>query len=792
MKKIFLLIITLIISINLSAQNYTQTIRGVIVDKTTQTPLPGASIVILNTSTLIGTATNLDGEFRFDSIPVGRHSLQISFIGYKTINISNVLLTSGKQLVLNIEMEEQASYLKEIVIIADKQKGNVINEMASISARTFSVEETERYAGSLGDPARMVSNFAGVTMVNDQRNDIIIRGNSPVGLLWRLDGIEIPNPNHFGASGTTGGPVSMLNNNLLSNSDFFTSAFPAEYGNAMSGVFDLTMRSGNNQKREYVAQVGFNGFEIGAEGPLIKGEKSSYLINYRYSTLGLLNAIGFDFGTGTAIPQYQDLTFKIDLLKTKLGKFTIFGLGGKSYIQLHDSKIEANDDANYNLSGTDLDYGTNTGVLALSNLYFFNEKTRIKTILSIQGAQGTTKLDSLKFDNTGKIIENSNYRYYGSNNTEIKYSFSTHFIKKIDSKNNYKIGIYYDLYNIEAIDSVLISSGDFHNNYNIKNKNISIIRAYSAWQHKFSNFFTTNYGIYSQFYNKEVSIEPRFGLSYQLTEKQKLSAGYGLHSQMQPRMYYFSQTYLSDNLYLQNNQNMKFSKSHQIVLGYEYFINSNTRIKLETYYQYLFNIPVSNTFPEFSMINTGTEFYESIPDSLENKGTGENYGLEITIEKFLSNNFYFLSTMSLYDSKYKGYDDKTRNTAFNNNFVCNILGGYEFYINQNLSLSFDVKSSYALGKPYVPIDIDASILQNETVYDWNKAFEKKYDNYFRTDIRISFKLNGKKINQEWAIDLQNITNHQNIYSEAYNPRTKNFIRTYQTGFYPMLLYRIRF
>jgi len=237
---------------------------------------------------------------------------------------------------------------------------------------------------------------------------------------------------------------------------------------------------------------------------------------------------------------------------------------------------------------------------------------------------------------------------------------------------------------------------------------------------------------------------------------------------------------------------MKFSKSHQIVLGYEYFINSNTRIKLETYYQYLFNIPVSNTFPEFSMINTGTEFYESIPDSLENKGTGENYGLEITIEKFLSNNFYFLSTMSLYDSKYKGYDDKTRNTALNNNFACNILGGYEFYINQNLSLSFDVKSSYALGKPYVPIDIDASILQNETVYDWSKAYEKKYDNYFRTDIRISFKLNGKKINQEWAIDLQNISNTQNVYSEAYNPRTQDISKTYQTGFFPMVLYRLKF
>jgi hypothetical protein len=352
--------------------------------------------------------------------------------------------------------------------------------------------------------------------------------------------------------------------------------------------------------------------------------------------------------------------------------------------------------------------------------------------------------------------------------------------------------MYYDLYNLKAIDSVLISTGNFHNNYNIKNKNIPIVRTYSAWQHKFSNIFTTNYGIYAQYYNNELSIEPRFGLSYQLSEKQTFSAGYGLHSQMQPRLYYFSQTYLSDNSYLQTNENMKFSKSHQAVLGYEYFFNSNTRIKLESYYQYLFNIPVSKTFPEFSIVNTGTQFYESIPDSLENKGTGENYVVEITIEKFLSNNFYFLSTISIYNSKYKGYDNKTRNTAFNNNFVSNVLGGYEFNITKNSSLSIDVKSSYALGKPYVPIDIDASILQNETVYDWSKAYEKKYDNYFRTDIRISFKLNWKKVNQEWAIDLQNITNHKNIYSEAYNSRTKNIIKTYQTGFYPMFLYRIRF
>lgn len=169
----------------------------------------------------------------------------------------------------------------------------------------------------------MAANFAGVSIVDDSRNDIIIRGNSPIGLLWRLDGVEVPNLNHFSAAGTTGGPVSMINNNLLANSDFFTSAFPAEYGNAMSGVFDLKMRNGNNQKREYVGQIGFNGFELGAEGPFKKGE-GSYIVNYRYSVLGLMSKIGMKSGTGDATPYYQDLSFKINLPRTKIGKLSLF------------------------------------------------------------------------------------------------------------------------------------------------------------------------------------------------------------------------------------------------------------------------------------------------------------------------------------------------------------------------------------------------------------------------------------------------------------------------------------
>jgi len=799
MRTITTLILVVITTL-LFAQNdaFKQTIRGTVYDKITQSPLPGASVIVLNTNPLMGTTTDANGKFKFNNIPVGRHNLQVSFIGYNTTGVKNVLLTSGKQLVLNIELEEQAFVTEEVVIKAEREKANAINEMATVSARTFSVEETERYAGSLGDPSRMAANFAGVSMVNDQRNDIVIRGNSPTGVLWRLDGVEIPNPNHFGASGTTGGPVSMLNNNLLTNSDFFTSAFPAEYGNAMSGVFDLKMRSGNNEKREYVAQVGFNGFEFGAEGPFKKGGQGSYLVNYRYSTMGLMNAMGMEFGTGKAIPQYQDLTFKIDLPRTKLGRFSIFGVGGLSYIELYDSKTAVSDknDSGYNLAGTDLDFGSDMGVIGISNLYFFNERTSLKTNISIQGSRASTRIDSLKFDSDGAIIPNSNYRFYDSKTTEIKYSASIHLKRKINSRNNVIVGFYYDLYNVTFIDSALVNTPEFtgyNKNFDVKGQ-IPIVRAYTQYQHKFSNSLTLNLGLYSQYVDisKDATIEPRVGIKYKITNKHTLSAGYGLHSQMQPRIYYFTQTRLDDGTYIKTNENMKLSKSHQYVLGYDYLISTNFRFKSEIYYQKLFNIPVSPSSTEFSMLNIGADFGTFVPDSLKNIGTGENYGIELTLEKFLSNNFYFLSTVSLFESKYKGYSKTERNTAFNNNYVINILGGYEFKIAKHYSLSVDIKGSYAGGKRYVPIDLEASKISNSTEYDWDNAYDNKYDDYFRTDVRISLKVDGKRINQEWAIDLQNVTNTQNIYSEAYNPRTQDISKTYQTGFFPMFLYRLKF
>jgi len=800
MKYLFYLILTLyVVSVSFGQGNYTQTIRGVVLDKNSQISLPGATVMLLNSDQAVGATTDSDGNFAIENVPTGRKGIVISYLGYHTLTMNGLNLTSGKEMVLSIELEEKVNTLSEVVITAKQRKDMALNKMAAVSARSFTVEETERYAGSLGDPSRMVSNFAGVAMTNDSRNDIIIRGNSPAGVLWRLDGIEIPNPNHFSSFGTTGGPVNMLNNNLLTNSDFLTSAFPAEYGNVSSGVFDLKMRTGNSQKREYTGQIGFNGFEFGAEGPFRKGGKATYLANFRYSTLEVMNAIGLDFGTGTAVPQYKDLAFKINVPTKKYGTFNLIGMGGISFIELHDSEsslLNKEDDLNYNYGGLDLDYGSDLAVLGLSHQFFVNNRTRLETYVSALGNRAKTHSDSLRFDSLGSIIQNSNYLFYDSRGTEMKYSFSTHLKSKLNAANNTSFGIYYDLNTVDYLDSArYYKINGFIKNFDIKG-NMSLLRAYGQWQHFFGSKLKMNAGLYGAYasINDEIVAEPRLSFKYNITPSQSFSFGYGMHSIMQPRMFYFIQALVdtANMVYAQNNLHLKMTKSHQLVLAYDHVLSEDFRFKSEIYYQYLYDVPVSKTTPQFSLLNSGDSFTSLVGDNLVNEGTGYNYGLELTLEKFFDGHYYLLTTLSLFESKYKGFDDVERNTSFNGNFVWNVLGGYEFMLGRHNSLSLSVRSVYAGGKRYIPIDLERSIEENFTTYNWDKAYENKYGDYFRLDARFGFKMNGKRVNQEWAIDFQNFTNNKNIYSESFNPRSKSTGYDYQTGFYPMFLYRIQF
>ncbi|MCX6231653.1 MAG: TonB-dependent receptor [Bacteroidetes bacterium] len=778
----------------------TSTIRGSISDHTTKSSLTGANIILLNSSPLKGATTDANGKFRLENINVGRVSLKISFMGYKDVYLNNLTLNTGKELLLDIEMEENIITQKAVVIKANADKLATINNMTSVSARSFSVEETGRYAGSRNDVARMASNYAGIVGSNDARNDIIIRGNSPSGLLWRLEGVDIPNPNHYGALSATGGPVCILNNNVMANSDFLTAAFPAEYGNAVSGVFDLKMRNGNNEKHEFIGQIGFNGFELGAEGPISKKNGSSYLVNVRYSTLEVMEKMGVDFGTGTGIPKYQDFSMKLNFPKTALGSFSVFALGGMSKIEMWDSRKDTTKDRLdfYGGEGFDLTNGSDMIAGGVTNTYMWSSNTYTKLSLSAAFHDFNTIVDSLIPANLIKI---PNYR---NNFKENNITFSFLLNHRINSRSFVRTGFFlrdmgFNLY--ERIhkdeDNGLRTVTDF-------NGSSWLLQPYIQHQYKFTDDLSLNTGLHAMYFglNRDYSIEPRLGIKWNFRANQSLSLGYGMHSQLNSISVYFRQTLLPDGSFKRMNEDISMMKSQHLVLGYDRNINEFARIKAEVYYQYLDHVAVNGNINNYySLINEGASFGYATPDTLKATGRGRNYGIELTLEHFLNKGFYYLFTASFFESKYSGSDNIERNTAFNGNYVVNALIGKEIVLgNKNKEqqkrniLSFDLKTTYAGGQRYTPnsVMLDANSGKYYRNYDENKAYSLQYKDYTRTDLKLTYRRNGKKITQEWAIDIQNLFDQQNVYTQKLNTKTGASSYIYQTGRMIIPQYRIIF
>lgn len=786
MSRIVIIIFLFLYTSNVSGQHL-QTVRGHVIDKESKIPLPGVNVVLLNSDPLRGTVTDPDGNFRIERIPIGRQSFQISLIGYKQLLIPSILLNSVNEIILEAELEENVILGSEVVIKGSVEKDQARNQMALVSARSFTVEETEKYAGSRGDVARMAMNYAGVSAANDQRNDIIIRGNSPSGLLWRLEDVDIPNPNHFAEGGTTGGPVGMLNNNLLQNSDFFTGAFPAEYGNALSGVFDLNIRNGNNQKHENLFQVGFNGFEAGAEGPLNKNHKSSYLANFRYSTLQLMDGL-INLGT-SGIPKYKDLSFKLNFPLRK-GRLSIFGLTGDSQISILASK-NGNGQDMYSNEGQNLINRSRMGAAGISYTHFINEHTWYKFILSGVYQDGGTTIDTMAVN--GIFHPNIDHNY-----GEFRTSVSGFLHKKYNTQLSTRIGFTVDRMGFDLLSKTsgstyiglrpLIDYGKGLLN------GVTLYQPYIQATYRVNDKFTVVPGIHFTYFdlNGAASLEPRIGVNWQFAAKQKLSLGYGLHSRTQALSTYFLGSQLNDGSLIETNKKLKFSKSNQFVLGYDKSIAQNTRLKAEVYYQSIFNVPVEKRSSSFSLLNTGAGWGVNAEDSLKNAGTGSNYGLEFTAERFFSKNIYYLGTLSLFESKYSGSDGIERNTAFNGNYVLNFLVGKEFRLNEHSGLNIDFKITYAGGKRYTPVDLKASHDAYTTKYDDSKAFAMQFDPFLKADIKFGYRLNWRKVSQEWVFYIENFTNHNNVLMQIYSP-SKNEVKSInQLGFFPMMQYRIHF
>lgn len=781
MKRFLLMLISL--PSLLFAQNNTQNIRGVVTDKLSQTPLTG--VVVQIASIQKSSSSDENGNFTLSNIPPDRYDISATFLGYKTIIIPNVVVTSGKEVIIDIAMEESYKQIGEVLVKANNKEGTV-NKLATVSARTFSMEEVNRYAGGRSDPARLAANFAGVSAPDDSRNDIVIRGNSPVGVLWRIDGMNVTNPNHFASVGTTGGAVSALNTNLLKNSDFFTSAFPAEYGNATAGVFDLGFRNGNNKKSETTLQMGvITGLEATTEGPFSKKSDASYLIGYRYALAGVAQTLGVDIGT-TATPSYQDLSFKINSGKSKFGKFSLFGILATSTIEI----AGGSSNTLYG-NGNQVDFASKIGIVGLNHIKQINAKSYVST---------TAGLNYSSTDQTGYSYDrptSTSFIKEVNNVAKTSYNFSTSYNSKINARLFFKAGIQDEIIGLDLFYKSKNMILDSYQQIWDYNSSTNFAQAFAHFKYGLTEKLNLNAGVHAQqfFLNNSTAIEPRLGLTYLVTNKSSLNFGYGLHSQMQPINVYFLQSTDANGTTVYNNKNLDFTKSHHVVLGYNIQPFNDWRIKSEVYYQSIYNVPVTSFSSSYSMLNTGSTFKTDLQDSLVNSGTGENYGMELTLEKFFSKGYYGLFTSSIYSSKYVGSDGIERNSAFNGKYVFNILAGKEWKVGaqKRNKFSADIKFTNAGGRAYTPIDLIASNATGREQLSTD-AYSSYYDNYYRLDVKVGFVLNSskRKLSQSFSLDLQNVTDHDNVFSMSYDNRMQTLNTTYQLGFFPNVIYKLQF
>lgn len=777
MKKIVVIIVAIILSHQIFCQSLTQTIKGIVTDRHSQQPIPGVTIIIVETNPPRGTVTDVNGNFRIDGVPVGRCQLKISSIGYESLNISEVLVSSGKETTLDIKIQESVNNISEVLITAKSNKDGPLNAMATLSARQLNIEEASRYAGGFDDPARLASSFAGVT-ASLGNNGIVVRGNAPKDLLWRMEGVEISNPNHFANLVTFGGGgLTALSSNVLASSDFFTGAFPAEYGNALSGVFDIKMRTGNADKHEHTFQIGAVGIDAASEGPLLN-KNNTYVFNYRYSTLALLAPV---LPIEMGVLKYQDLSFKLNFKTKRAGTFSLWGIGAYD-VQRHEA---LEDTTKWKKEADELTYDATIyfGATGINHKLFLNPKTYVNSVAAISGNGLQWKQQQL--DKTLR----PNPKNYITNNT-YKFTLSSFINHKFSSRHTNRSGLVANsiTYKIKIKESPALGAPLAI--FSDASGNTELLQVFSQSNVELTQKITLNAGIHAQYLslNKHYTIEPRAGLRWNYKPLHAIGLAYGLHSRMEMLNFYMLQQNLPDGNAMPNKQ-MDFSKAHHLVLGYDWQLSEYLRLKIEPYYQLLFNIPVVPG-SYYSLQNLDLAWYFN--DSLVNKGKGKNIGIDLTFERFLNKGYYYLFTTSIFDSKYTGGNNKENNTRYNRNFVVNVLTGKEWKVGSNNLMNAGLKITVMGGDRYTPYLEDATHAQQAMVYDYNKAFSGQFSPLKMISFNVKYRINKQKFSSIWSLDMMNALAEKEFRGYKYDVKNKKIEKEMDLLFIPNISYKIEF
>jgi hypothetical protein len=771
-----------------SQKSDNQYIKGTVSDKESGKPVSGANILVIDSNPPSGVITGPDGKFRL-SVPFGRVSLKITFLGYEDLLITNIPVNSAKEIEINAGLQEKVVTTGEVVVKGALGEHPYLNPMASVSTHTLRSEDALHYAGGFYDPSRMVNSYAGVVTSNsDYSNEIVIRGNSSRGLLWRLEGIEIPNPNHFSdARGGSGGAFSSVTSNVIDNFDFFTGAFPAEYGNAFSGVMDLNLRKGNTDRHEFAFQTGMIGAELAAEGPFIKKGKASYLVNGRFTNFKILNDLNLiDLGETNYAPRTKDLVFNLSFPSGKSGYFNIFGLYAASAL----GKTAERDISKWTSSSDQWEESErqSSGIAGIKNLLILqNSGSYIKTVVAF-----TTVNNSYNegYVDSSYVRDDSYYYSY----TYPSLRISSVLNHKFNARNSARAGFYYNYLMAEMSNFRKTSTG--YDTLVMPDATGSLSQAFLQWKLRLKSNLEMNTGLHLLNFstNNETSVEPRFGLRWQYMPGRAFIAGAGIHSRAESYAVYYSRIKTSSGSRLPLNEEIGLSKAFHLVGGVEMAIKNDITFRFEGYYQKLYNIPIENRkTSRYSALNSS----EGLPETaLQNVGTGFNRGVELTLEKSFTHNYYFLTTLSLFNSKYKAGDGFWYNTYYNTRFVSNLLGGKDFPFGsaKRNRVGLNGKLLVRGGYRYTPVDIPQSLRNKKIINDKNRTYDGQLPDFVRMDAGINFRRNQSGYSWIVMLDIQNALNRKNVFRKRFSYENGGIkvYNVYSFGIVPVFNFRIEF
>jgi hypothetical protein len=772
-SMIFLYPLTLV-----QSQQLTQTLRGTVVDQDSKNPLKGATIMIADTK--LAATTDSFGRFAIFNVPVGRQRVMSSYVGYRSITTDQILINAAKEPEIMIEMEEETIQQSAVIVKASRNPKLPVNRSVLVSGRSFSPEETQRFAASANDPGRMATAFPGVQATRDTRSDIVIRANNPLGMQWKLEGVDIINPNHFARKGSTGGGITILSLSMLDQSDFLTGGMPAEYGDVLSGVFDMHLRKGNNEKRESSIKAGMIGLDYSTEGPIQNG-RSSYLVNYRYSTLGLLDALGVNLVGERETNNFQDLSFNLSFKnKNNTSQWNVWAISGLSK-ETYEAVENSNEWKQYDDYATYM-FKTKMGALGLVNSVQLSERSYLKTSIAAIGQVIDWVDDTL---NNNRIASRVNHEMY--NNSRLSLTSALHH--KFNTSVSMKTGAYVtNMFYRFRRDKLDFTSGVFGNVTDGRG-NTFLYQPYLQFSIKPGNRITINPGVHMMHLalNNKTAVDPRIAFQYRANGSHLLSFSYGLYSKTLPLGTYFYRDY---NNKLPNLE-LDMLRSHHYILGWDHVMGKGWRSRIETYYQKIFNVPVVNDVNRTYWLLNDTEGYAR--EALVSKGKGENIGVDIGIEKFFSKGFFMIGSFSVFNSTFTALNEKKYNTRFNANTSGSLTGAKEWIIKNNKVFQLGWKTIYNGGFRATPL----SFVQNgsrEPVMDESRPYSEKIEPYFRTDARLALRKNKTGRSWQLGLDVQNIFGIKNTDAllRRYDPSVNQWLYDQQSGLVPVLSYQLDF